>query len=249
MIRIAPFHNPPARRAFSLVELMVVIGIIGYLIALLLPVLNIARATAVRTQCAANLRQIGYAIEIYAIENAGWTPRDCTLGRDDRAPWMMLFARYLGGDKNLVQPQLPEVRVLQCPAHPVENIPTGYVINAFAFETEPNWAPDGPIKRSSVSRPSELPWVLEAADEFVGVDSADGESPMIFGVQFHDCYDPEHLPRGSLQRLIDDRHVKRTANVLYFDSHVATIRRGELKLQMFDDGLRKHATPFPETGF
>src|SRR5437773_6472705 len=62
------------RRAFTLVELLVVIGIIAILIGILLPALNKARAAANRAVCLSNIRQLGVGILMYCNDNHGWFP-------------------------------------------------------------------------------------------------------------------------------------------------------------------------------
>ena len=59
------------RRAFSLIELLVVISIIALLIAILLPALGAARRSAQDIQCLSNQQQIGRAQHVYAVENDG----------------------------------------------------------------------------------------------------------------------------------------------------------------------------------
>src|SRR5256714_2053260 len=61
-------------RAFTLVELLVVIGIIAVLIGVLLPALSRARQTALSAACMSNMRQVGNAALMYAMNFKGWYP-------------------------------------------------------------------------------------------------------------------------------------------------------------------------------
>jgi prepilin-type N-terminal cleavage/methylation domain-containing protein len=71
-------------RAFTLVELLVVIGIIAILISVLIPALSKARQQANLTVCLANMRSLGQAINIYAAQNGGVLPYGYW---DGSSPW------------------------------------------------------------------------------------------------------------------------------------------------------------------
>jgi prepilin-type N-terminal cleavage/methylation domain-containing protein len=79
------------RRAFTLVELLVVIGVIALLIGMLLPALAASRRAAQSVACASQMRQIGAAFIRYTMENDGMLPyaaRRRELGRPaEPAPW------------------------------------------------------------------------------------------------------------------------------------------------------------------
>jgi prepilin-type N-terminal cleavage/methylation domain-containing protein/prepilin-type processing-associated H-X9-DG protein len=72
------------KKGFTLVELLVVIGIISVLIAMLLPALNKARQAATKVACASRMRQLGMIFEMYTVNNHGMYP---ALINYNTSPW------------------------------------------------------------------------------------------------------------------------------------------------------------------
>ncbi len=85
--------------AFSLIELLVVVGIIGLLGSLVLPALSRAKAKAQALQCLGNLRQWGLATQLYVSDHEDYLPRDGTPNpdaADTNVGWYIQLPSQLG---------------------------------------------------------------------------------------------------------------------------------------------------------
>lgn len=153
-----------ARRAFTLVELLVVIGIVAVLIAVLLPSLARARQSAVRTACLSNLRQLQVAHTMYAAANQN---RVVFAGDGtEQGSWI-----------GLLQPYSANALVRRCPSdfsvhfevpiagsNPRRYRSTSYGINNLV---SPTHAPFGAMrihKITQVRRPSQVAHFVELAE-------------------------------------------------------------------------------------
>jgi len=134
------------RRGFTLVELLVVIGIIALLISILLPSLAKAREQGVRTKCLNNTKQLAYAFQVYLNENrqsvpaVNWGNGNC--GGKVNAGWLYQCDQDLSValpsdaiEKGTFYPILKSHEIFRCPTHPSDVIQgktdsvTSYLMN------------------------------------------------------------------------------------------------------------------------
>jgi len=119
-------HGLSKPAAFTLVELLVVIGIIAILIAILLPALARARTQAKRVACMSNLRQLGCAHLAYAAENRGHL---LPAGWVDRGPPLVAYADtslecwFLPYSELFRARYIRDLRVMYCPMEDIGDMP------------------------------------------------------------------------------------------------------------------------------
>jgi prepilin-type N-terminal cleavage/methylation domain-containing protein/prepilin-type processing-associated H-X9-DG protein len=101
--------NAASERGFTLVELLVVIGIIALLVGILMPALSRARALARATQCATNLAELGKAFVMYNNDYQGFNIPSYTMTGTDGGPtvplegWAPILDRdnYIKGERDI----------------------------------------------------------------------------------------------------------------------------------------------------
>jgi len=90
-------HPEDSSAAFTLIELLIVIAIIGILIALVVPALTRSRDTALSVHCLNNMRQVGTAVMLYADDHNDTFPRSQhSAFAHGELPWARAVAPYLG---------------------------------------------------------------------------------------------------------------------------------------------------------
>jgi prepilin-type N-terminal cleavage/methylation domain-containing protein len=177
-----------SRRAFSLVELLVVLAIIGVLVALLLPAIQAARESARRASCFNNLRQIGLALHNYHDIHKS-LPIGCL---DKRIPSVNPQGRQLAWSLAIL-PMLEEQQTWErfdtraAYDAAVNQAAASAVIRAYLCPSTVRLAPGregdsvGDRNRNGVADPGDF----AAAIDYGGNYGAEGVSPSANGVLIH----------------------------------------------------------------
>lgn len=231
--RAAPDALSSRRRGFSLVELLVVIGIIAVLMGLLLPALSAAREASRKTVCGSNVRQIVTAAIAYAQENGGyWPPAHVNLLTQNLRRWHGTRPTSSAPFEFVDSPldrylQTPFIK--QCPSfEPVragfEASCGGYGYNSHylgSSQAEPELAALalGPAEwdRRVGNVPAKMNRVRNPADKIAFADAAIAAPDLIE----YSFLEPPTTAFGPTSPSLHFRHGGRRANVAWADGHVS----------------------------
>jgi prepilin-type N-terminal cleavage/methylation domain-containing protein/prepilin-type processing-associated H-X9-DG protein len=207
------------RGGFTLVELLVVVGIIAMLISFLLPALQKARMQAVQVQCMSNLRQFGLIQRLYANDNEGVVPgrtvRFYVNGVNTTYPWTRYepFIRYFtnvdnNGTVDAVLEREPAAAKVNCPLCP--NLADSFTVTMAYGIPVTSWVLYSKIRDSAD--------VMIASDTYAAVEGTPNGATYLF---WESLISPKRDPA------IWFGHNKH-ANILMADGHVQSMGRGEV---------------------
>jgi prepilin-type processing-associated H-X9-DG protein/prepilin-type N-terminal cleavage/methylation domain-containing protein len=218
------------RRAFTLVELLVVVGIIALLISFLMPSLRKARLAAQNVVCRSNLRQIYLGLAMYAQANHDYIPANN--GGAGNWHYRVGPGGHFGLPQNAVNGVYngllgPTWAILRCPAEFTYDSPSGlvptnyehiYVQSSYAINFAYSYYQSDVPRKGFSKRPpgcssEKMPMIMDCA----GYNAGWAFAMFAWGIDLASSQ-PAWAPNYEF------RHPGRTANTLYMDGHVNGVK-------------------------
>lgn len=225
------------QNAFTLIELLVVIAIIALLMGILMPALQRVKKQANTVYCLNSLRQIGVAMQSYAMESDDLVPR----ALDHQVKWILVFIPYLGSEYREIQ-DYREVAVYQCPSFPRTGVgqnnysnaeqTVDYVVNAWDMDdpeltnNEMGNQMDHPTRLSDIRSPAQRIYMADnEAGQWRPIIRDRYELDILSRMNVLDVWSTSHLPASDrtstgsnlTRRIAADRHRTEGCNNLFFD--------------------------------
>ena len=233
------WKSPKAKRAFTLVELLVVISIIALLVSILLPALNRARESAKTVVCRTNLYQMKLATEMYLIDNNDsmvcedryW---DTPASNRHSYPWYMSLMPYIGDgrpDSGEILSKRGGIQIFQCPAQKDEFSPDNNgilyginVINSTILTQTTEYV----VKRTKVRQPYLRMYIADSLDRSIPIDP---EIASIYMLNVHPTFTAKlqsgRISGYSVDMPVSNRH-NGGSNVLFVDGHIEWMLFGDI---------------------
>ena len=228
------------RRAFTLVELLVVVGIIALLVALLFPALSKAREQALRLRCATNLRSMGHAMHVYIARTGHYPLGDPGAQHGDHAEWVVTLWDLLDRSYELFNCPLRPDRYHWSGNEREDRGPDGepyfdtfggsrpfcYAYNLGGTDTMYFARGIGGTPRGPRYFPIRATRVRAAADMVAIADGPDTKEPPFVP----DCFTLSPQDAGASLRIYAPKGAHRGGymNVLFCDGHVEHLHRRQL---------------------